>query len=119
MTTATEASTTVRIAHTEADVRACYPVMAQLRPHLDEERFVEQVFRQEKQGYRLAYLSEGSTVHAVLEQHALEPVPSVRSLRSAVPPGVERTITKALAKAPADRFPEAGQMADALEAASK
>ena len=61
----------------------------------------------------------GSTVQAMLEQHALEPVPSVRSLRSAVPPGVERTITKALAKAPADRFPDAGQMADALEAASK
>ena len=65
MTTATEASTAVRIAHTEADVRACYPVIAQLRPHLDEESFVEQVFRQEKQGYRLAYLAEGSTVHAV------------------------------------------------------
>ena len=65
MTTATEASTAVMIAHTEAEVRACYPVVAQLRPHLDEESFVEQVFRQEKQGYRLAYLSEGSTVHAV------------------------------------------------------
>ncbi len=65
MTTATEASTAVMIAHTEADVRACYPVMAQLRPNLDEESFVEQVFRQEKQGYRLAYLAEGSTVHAV------------------------------------------------------
>lgn len=42
MTTATEASTTVRIAHTEADVRACFRVIAQLRPHLDEESFVEQ-----------------------------------------------------------------------------
>ena len=65
MTTATEMSTTVRIAHTEAEVRACYPTIAQLRPHLDEERFVEQVFRQEKQGYRLAFLADGSTVHAV------------------------------------------------------
>ncbi len=65
MTTATEASTTVRIAHTEADLRACFPAIAQLRPHLDEESFVEQVYRQEKQGYRLAYLAEGSTVHAV------------------------------------------------------
>ncbi len=65
MTTATEASTTVTIAHTEADVRACYPVIAQLRPQLDAESFVEQVYRQEKQGYGLAYLTVGLTVHAV------------------------------------------------------
>ncbi len=30
MTTATEVSTTVRIAHTEADIRACFRVIAQL-----------------------------------------------------------------------------------------
>lgn len=44
---------------TEADeVRACYPVVAQLRTDLDEEGFVEQVQRQREDGYRLVYLEE-------------------------------------------------------------
>ena len=47
----------IRLAKTEADIRACYPVMAQLRPHLNAEQFVLQVQRQaETAGFRLAYL---------------------------------------------------------------
>ena len=42
-----------RSAVTEAEIRACHPVMAQLRPHLDETAFLAQVQRQRMQGYRL------------------------------------------------------------------
>jgi GNAT superfamily N-acetyltransferase len=42
-----------REAVTETEIRACHPVMAQLRPHLDESAFLQQVQRQRMQGYRL------------------------------------------------------------------
>jgi hypothetical protein len=37
----------------------CYPVMAELRPHLVKQAFVSQVRRQQQHGYYLAYLEEG------------------------------------------------------------
>lgn len=40
-------------AATEAEIRACHPVMVQLRPHLDESAFLAQVQRQRMQGYQL------------------------------------------------------------------
>jgi GNAT superfamily N-acetyltransferase len=43
----------IRIAESDADVQACFPVMSQLRPHLHAEEFLERVRRQERQGYRL------------------------------------------------------------------
>jgi len=46
----------------------------------------------------------GSSSAAVLARHALEPVPSLRIVRQTVPVRVEETITRAMAKAPADRF---------------
>lgn len=42
------------------DIRRCYPVMAELRPHLGPEEFLRRVKRQgELAGYRLAYLADG------------------------------------------------------------
>ncbi len=35
------------------EIRACWPVMRELRPHLDESGFVARVRRQQQQGYRL------------------------------------------------------------------
>jgi len=53
----------VRIAGSDEQVRACFPVIVQLRPHLDEEAFVRRVHRQAAQGYRLAYVErDGSPV---------------------------------------------------------
>lgn len=50
---------TINIAATGEDIRACYPVMRELRPHLDEETFVAQVLRQMAQhGYLLAYIKD-------------------------------------------------------------
>jgi eukaryotic-like serine/threonine-protein kinase len=59
----------------------------------------------------------GRTAQAMLARHALDPVPSLRTVRSAVPLPVEHAITKALAKVPADRFATADEFVAALERA--
>jgi ribosomal protein S18 acetylase RimI-like enzyme len=44
----------LRDVDTEAQLRACFPVMKELRPHLDsEDDFVARVARQRQQGYRI------------------------------------------------------------------
>ena len=58
----------------------------------------------------------GATAQSILARHAMDPVPSVRTVRSTVPPGLEAAIAKALAKVPADRFATVGEFADALVA---
>jgi len=55
----------IRLAETDEEIRACFPVMAQLRPHLDAEGFVARVRRQMGGGYRLAFLEDGGRVAAV------------------------------------------------------
>jgi GNAT superfamily N-acetyltransferase len=58
--------TQVVIAQTDEHLRLCYPVMAALRPHMDEPGFLERVRRQqEHHGYRLAFLEDAGTVVAV------------------------------------------------------
>ena len=50
----------VQIASDAAALRACWPVMRQLRPQLDEAGFLEQALRQQSScGYRIAYANEG------------------------------------------------------------
>lgn len=55
----------IHTAKSDTEIAACYPVMAELRPHLAEETFVERVRSQERQGYRLAYLTDPSAPVAV------------------------------------------------------
>lgn len=51
---------------TEAEIRACFPAMHELRPHLTEDAFVTQVKRQmENHGYALMAASEAGRVVAV------------------------------------------------------
>ena len=57
----------------------------------------------------------GATAGAILSRKAMEPVPSLRVVRETVPAGVEQAVTRALARAPADRFDTAQQFAEALE----
>ena len=57
-------STRIRLAETREDVARCAPVMLELRPHLQAEVFVEQVLRQQQEGYRLAFLEEAGAVQA-------------------------------------------------------
>src|SRR5688572_1856747 len=56
----------------------------------------------------------GSTPYSILSKRLMDPVPSVRRLRSTVPPAVDRAIVRALAKTPADRFPTVGAFAGEL-----
>jgi GNAT superfamily N-acetyltransferase len=50
----------IRIADTDAEIAACHPVMAELRPHIaTPEDLVARVRRQEGEGYILAYRARG------------------------------------------------------------
>jgi GNAT superfamily N-acetyltransferase len=54
----------IQLAHSAAQIAACFPTMVQLRPHLTSETFVTQVQRQ--QGYNLAFgTTEAQAVVAV------------------------------------------------------
>jgi len=55
----------------------------------------------------------GPSAQAVFAKRLSEPVPHVRTLRE-VPEAVEEAVTRALARAPADRFGSATQFAEAL-----
>jgi serine/threonine-protein kinase len=59
----------------------------------------------------------GSTPQAIIARKVVEPVPSLRVVRDAVPPALEDVVTRALARVPADRFATAGQFNDALQGA--
>lgn len=49
----------ITIAETEEEIRACWPAMHELRPHLDETSFVSKVMRQRQQhAYTLAAISD-------------------------------------------------------------
>jgi serine/threonine-protein kinase len=56
----------------------------------------------------------GSSPRATMARHAIEPPPSVRSLRPTVPLAVELAVQRALAKAPADRFATMAEFCEAL-----
>ena len=62
----------IRIARTAEKIRRCFPVMAQLRPHLKAASFVRQIRSQQKEGYRLAFLADGKSVKAVAGYRFLE-----------------------------------------------
>ncbi|MEO5616894.1 MAG: protein kinase [Candidatus Eisenbacteria bacterium] len=56
----------------------------------------------------------GSSYQAVIARHSLDPVPSLRVVRPAVPPALEEAILRALAKVPADRFASTREFLDAV-----
>ena len=58
----------------------------------------------------------GATAQQLLARHAIDPVPSLHTVRATVPANVEEAIGRALAKAPVDRFTTASEFADALNA---
>jgi GNAT superfamily N-acetyltransferase len=55
----------IRLADTDADIDRCFPVMVQLRPHLEAGAFVAKVRRQEAEGFHLAFLEDDGAVRAV------------------------------------------------------
>jgi serine/threonine protein kinase len=60
----------------------------------------------------------GPSVQAVMARHAVDSPPPLRTLRPAVPRGVEAAIERALAKVPQDRFTTADEFAATLTRAS-
>jgi GNAT superfamily N-acetyltransferase len=55
----------IRIAKTDTEIAACYPVLRELRPHITESEFLSRVRAQEKGGYLLAFVQEASGPVAV------------------------------------------------------
>lgn len=50
----------IALASEDDEILSCYPVMAELRPHVPAEDFLPRVRRQmEMAGYKLAYLADG------------------------------------------------------------
>lgn len=56
----------------------------------------------------------GRTSQAILARHIIDPVPALSTLRPGVDTTLGRAITRAMAKAPADRFASPGAFAEAL-----
>jgi len=61
----------------------------------------------------------GATPQAVIARHLAEPPRSMRVVRPAIPPVLERAVLRGLAKIPADRFASAEEFIDALDRALK
>jgi GNAT superfamily N-acetyltransferase len=63
----------IKEATTDADIRQCFPVMTQLRPHLRPGEFVSRIRRQQHAGgYRLLFVEENGDVLAVAGFRVLE-----------------------------------------------
>ena len=61
------------IARTAAQIRRCYPVMRELRTHIESlAEFVERVTRQQRDGYLLAFLEADGEIRAVAGYRYLE-----------------------------------------------
>ena len=56
----------------------------------------------------------GTTAQAIVAKRFREPVPQISTLRQTVPPGLEATLTRVLAKSPVDRFATAEEFSAAL-----
>ena len=48
----------IQCATTAEEITACFPVIQQLRPHLDRAAFLAAVERMKTQGYRLVFLAD-------------------------------------------------------------
>ncbi len=58
----------------------------------------------------------GSTAQAIIAKRFREPVPQISTLRETIPPAVAASLTRVMAKSPADRFDSAEQFVLALTA---
>lgn len=62
----------IAIAETDQDIQRCFPVLQQLRPHLDEGEFLARVGSQAGEGYRLGFVERDGEVKAVAGFRILE-----------------------------------------------
>jgi tetratricopeptide (TPR) repeat protein len=56
----------------------------------------------------------GASQRQIMARHAVDPVPSIRTVRPEVPMALEAAIHRALAKTPGDRFPDASAFRAAI-----
>jgi len=54
-----------RVAETDEEIKNCFAVMSELRPHLVETEFVGRVREMESEGFRLAYIEDNGEVVCV------------------------------------------------------
>jgi GNAT superfamily N-acetyltransferase len=55
----------IQIAQSDAQILACFPILSQLRPNLQQDTFLAQVRQQQQQGYQLAFLEVENQLVAV------------------------------------------------------
>lgn len=70
----------IRLAESDREIAACFPVMHQLRPHLTPESFLSRVRSQQEVGYLLAYVEDHGHPVAVAGFRILETLGSGRFL---------------------------------------
>jgi GNAT superfamily N-acetyltransferase len=70
----------IRLANSDQEIAACFPVMHQLRPHLTLDGFLVRVRSQQAVGYRLAYIEADGCPVAVAGFRILETLVSGRFL---------------------------------------
>jgi GNAT superfamily N-acetyltransferase len=46
----------IQLAESDIQILSCFPTLSQLRPHLDAAQFLDQVRRQQKQGYQIVFI---------------------------------------------------------------
>lgn len=85
-------SVEIREADTPEQLRACFPVMAELRTTLTEEEFLERVGRQRAHGYRVAYSIDADRVVCVAGFRTVESLAWGRALY------VDDLVTRATAR---------------------
>jgi GNAT superfamily N-acetyltransferase len=69
-----------KLAETPEEIRRCFAVMSQLRPHVTAAEFVPRVEAQRKQGYRLAFIEDQGEVVAVGGYRVMEVLASGRTM---------------------------------------
>ncbi|MEH1780320.1 MAG: GNAT family N-acetyltransferase [Nostoc sp.] len=55
----------IQLAESDFHILGCFPVISQLRPHLEQTKFVEKVRYQMQEGYKLAFLEGENQAVAV------------------------------------------------------
>jgi GNAT superfamily N-acetyltransferase len=72
--------TNIRIAASDEEIGRCFPVLSQLRPHLEQAEFVSRIRHMQQEGFVLAYLEAHARVSAVAGYRFLELLFSGRTL---------------------------------------
>jgi GNAT superfamily N-acetyltransferase len=55
----------IQLAESDTQILSCFPTLSQLRPHLEQDKFLDQVHRQQKQGYQIVFIEVENRAVAV------------------------------------------------------